>query len=57
MKGELSEYTLGSDGILRYQDLVFLPRDQKIKDEVLRDVHCSKYKVQPGNNKMYQDLK
>ena len=57
LKGELPGYTLGSDGILRYQDRVFLPRNLEIKEEVLKEAHCSKYTIHPGNNKMYQDLK
>ena len=56
-KGELPGYTLGPDGILRYQDRIFLPKDEKVKDEVLREAHCSKYTVHSGNNKMYHDLK
>ena len=39
LKGELPGYTVGSDGILRYQDRVFLPRDGEIKEEVLREAH------------------
>ena len=50
-------YNLGPDGILRYQDRVYLPRDEKVKEEVLREAHCSKYTVHPRNNKMYHDLK
>ena len=36
---------------------MFLPRDEELKEEVLKEAHCSKYTVHPGNNKMYQDLK
>ena len=56
-KGELPGYTLGLDSILRYQDRVYLPRDEKVKEEVLREAHCSKYTVHSENNKMYHDLK
>ena len=53
LKGELPGYTIDSDGILRYQDRVFLPRNEELKEEVLREAHCSRYTVHPGNNKMY----
>ena len=34
-----------------------MSNNEDIKQEVLREAHCSKYTVHPGNNKMYQDLK
>ena len=57
VKGELPGYSIGPDGILRYQDRLFLPKDEEIKQEVLREVHYTRYTVHPWNNKMYQDLK
>ena len=41
-KGELPGYTLGPDGILKYQDRVYLLRDEEVKGEVLREAHCFK---------------
>ena len=57
MKGELKDYTVGLDGVLRYQDRIVLPQNPDLKNDVLKDAHCSVYAVHPGNNKMYQDLK
>ena len=57
MKDELPGYTIGPDGILRYQDRVFLSYDMMIKNEVLDEAYCSRYTVHPKNNKMYQYLK
>ena len=57
LKGELPGYSIDSEGILRYQDRVYLPRNSEIKDEVLREAHCSRFTVHPGSNKMYRDLK
>ena len=57
LRGELPGYSLDSEGILRYQERLFLPNNEDIKQEVLREAHCSNYTVHPGNNKMYQDLK
>ena len=56
VKGELPGYTIDTDGVLRYQDRIYLPRNEKIKKEVLREAHCSKYTVHPENNKMYRNL-
>ena len=57
LRGELSGYSVNSEGILRYQERLFLPNNEDIKQEVLREAHCSRYTLHPRNNKMYQDLK
>ena len=51
LKGELSGYTIGLDGILRFQDRWFLPRNEEFKEEVLREAHSSKYTVHLGTIK------
>ena len=56
-RGELPGYTIDSYGVLRYQDRIYLPQNEEIKEEVLREAHCSKYTVHLRNNKMYRDLK
>ena len=48
---------MGSDGIMRFWNRVFIPKDEMIKKEILKEAHCSRYTVHPGNNKMYRDLK
>ena len=57
LKGELLGYSIRADGILRYQDRVFLPRNPEIKEEILKEAHCSKFTLHPGGTKMYHDLK
>ena len=57
LKGELPGYNIDPEGVLRYQDRIYLPRNSEIKDEVLREAHCSRFTVHPGGNKMYHDLK
>ena len=56
LKGKIPGYSIGPDGILRYQNRVYLPRNSEIKDEVLREAVCSRFTVHPGGNKMYRDL-
>ena len=41
MKGKLPEYTIGPDGILRYQYRVFLPQNLEIKKKVLDEACLS----------------
>ena len=57
VKGELSGYIVGSYGILRYQNRIFLPQDEGIKKKILNEAHRSRHTVHLGGNKMYQDLK
>ena len=45
------------DGSLRYQGRVFVPDNDKLREEILKEHHCSNFAVHPGSTKMYQDLK
>nr|XP_027090379.1 uncharacterized protein LOC113711411 [Coffea arabica] len=56
-KGELPNFNLGPDGILKFRNHVVVPRDEELKREILEESHRSRYTVHPGNNKRYQDLK
>ncbi|XP_071933762.1 uncharacterized protein [Coffea arabica] len=56
-KGELLDFNLGPDGILRFQNHVVVPNDEELKKEILEESHRSRYIVHPGSSKMYQDLK
>ncbi|XP_071921719.1 uncharacterized protein [Coffea arabica] len=56
-KGELPNFNLGSDEILKFRNRVVVPRDEELKREILEESHCSRYMVHPGSGKMYQDLK
>ena len=56
-KGEKSDFNLGTNSVLRFQNRIVVPKDEGLKKEILEEVHRSKYTVHPGGNKMYQDLK
>ncbi|XP_071906072.1 uncharacterized protein [Coffea arabica] len=55
--GDQTDFTLGSDGILRFRNRVVMPKDEGLRKEILEEAHRSKFTVHPGGNKMYQDLK
>ncbi|XP_071906031.1 uncharacterized protein [Coffea arabica] len=56
-KGELSNFNLGPDRILRFRNRVVVLRDEELKREILEESHYSRYTVHPGSGKMYQDIK
>ena len=56
-KGEKFDFNLGTDGVLKFRNLLVVSKDEGLKKEMLDETHRSKYTVHPGGNKMYQDLK
>ncbi|XP_071902702.1 uncharacterized protein [Coffea arabica] len=56
-KGELPNFNLGPDRILRFWNRVVVPKDDALKKEILDESHRSRYTVYSGGGKTYQDLK
>jgi len=54
---EAKDFTLGSDGILRFQGRVCVPDDVEVKKLILEERHKSHLSLHPGMTKMYQDFK
>ena len=50
-------WTFHADGSLRYRGRVVVPRLIDLREEILRDFHCSRFAVHLGGTKMYQDLR
>ena len=44
------------DGSLRYKGRVVVPQSMDLREEILREFHCSRFVVHPGGIKMYRDL-
>ena len=53
----LSEWSVGTDGGLRFLGRLCVPNDPEIIKEVLSEAHRSPFAIHPGGMKMYQDLK
>ena len=45
------------DGSLQYRGRVVVPRSMDLREEILREFHCSRFVVHPGGTKMYHDLR
>ncbi|XP_071928109.1 uncharacterized protein [Coffea arabica] len=56
-KGEIPDFNLSPEGILRFGNRVVVPVDENLRKEILEEARRSKYTIHPGSNKMYQDLR
>ena len=45
------------DGSLRYRGQVVVPQLAYLREEILKEFHCSRFDVHPGGRKMYRDLR
>ena len=55
---ELNEsFFFGRDGVLRYQGRLCVPNVDGLRNQVLEEVHGSRYFIHPGSTKMYHDLR
>ena len=50
-------WTVHADGSLRYRGRVVVPQLTDLREEILREFHCSQFVMHPGGTKMYQDLR
>ena len=46
-------WTVHVDGSLRYRGRVVVPHLTDLREEILREFHCSRFAVHPGGTKMY----
>ena len=45
------------DGNLRYRGQVMVPQTADLREEILREFHCSCFAVHPCGKKIYHDLR
>ena len=50
-------WTAHVDGSIRYRGWVVAPQLTDLREEILREFHCSRFAVHPGGMKRYQDLR
>ena len=50
-------WTVHTDGSLQYRGQVVIPQLTDLREEILREFHCSQFDVHPGGTNMYQDLR
>ena len=50
-------WVIHTDGSLRYKGRVVVPQLIELREEILREFHCSRFAVHSGGTKMYRDLR
>ena len=48
-------WTVHADDSLRYRGRVVVPQLTDLREEILREFHCSRFSMHAGGTKMYQD--
>ena len=46
-------WAIHTDGTLRYRERVVVPHLTDLREEILREFHCSHFAAHPGGKKMY----
>ena len=55
--GQDSLFRVSNDGLIVMGKRIYLPNDEVLKGEVLKEAHESKLTIHPRSTKMYRDLK
>ena len=50
-------WSIHTNGSLRYRGRVVVPQSIDLREEILREFHCSHFVVHPSGMKMYHDLR
>ena len=54
-KGKFPEFVVHEDGTLRFQNHLCVPRNEKLRKQILEEAHNTRYSVHPGGTKMYRN--
>lgn len=49
-----ADFRRDDNGVLRFQNRVYVPDVPKLKRMILEEIHMSSLSIHPGANKMYQ---
>ena len=49
-------WTIYTDGSIQYRGRVVVPQLTDLREEILKELHCSRFAIHPGGTKMYRDL-
>ncbi|KAL5582948.1 hypothetical protein UlMin_015390 [Ulmus minor] len=52
-----TEFQIFLNGILHFKGRLCVPKDPKLREQILSEAHSTPYLVHPGTTKMYKDLK
>ena len=49
-------WAIYTDGSFQYRGRVVVPRSMDLREEILKEFHCSRFAMHPSGTKMYPDL-
>ena len=52
-----TELQVDEDGVLRHVKRLWVPKEQDLRKEILKEANSLAYLIYPGSTKMYNDLK
>jgi hypothetical protein len=56
-EGKYKCFQMDLEGVLWFNKRIVVPKDHKLRKQILDEAHLSKFSMHPGSTKMYQDLK
>jgi hypothetical protein len=56
-EGKYKCIQIDSEGILWFNERIIVPKDHKLRKQILDEAHLYKFSMHPGSTKLYQDLK
>jgi hypothetical protein len=56
-EGKYKCFQVDPKGVLWFNERIVVPKDHKLRKQILDEAHLSKFSMHPGSMKMYQDLK
>jgi hypothetical protein len=56
-EGKYKCFRIDLEGVLWFNERIVVPKDHKLRKQILDEAHLSKFSMHPGSTKMYQDLK
>jgi hypothetical protein len=56
-EGKYKCFLVDHEGVLWFNERIVVPKDHKLRKQILDEAHVSKFSMHPGSTKMYQDLK
>ena len=56
-QSEHTELLVDEEGVIRHGRRLWVPEEQGLRKEIMKEAHSSTYSIHPKNTKMYHDLK
>jgi hypothetical protein len=54
---ELKHFQVDEDGVMWFKDMLVVPKDRELRNQIMSEAHSSKLSILLGSSKMYHDLK